>query len=458
MEIFANSAEGRGDSSAVAHPARPYSLPSRIRAGLADATLQRGILSLLNQAICSVTTFATAILIGRTCTQAELGIYYLALTVIVVLSNLQGELITAPYTIYRSRRTPQALPAYEGSVVAHQIIFLVAAAGIIAGMMVAAFVGLLPVTLGPVLAVVLLGSPFILLRGFIRYKAFADMQLGLTVWIDAISSVVQLSGLFLLAYWSAASVPKIYVVVSVASAMGCWLWLRAMRGRFRLEWSAVKNDWLQNWGFARWALISQLVGCSTPYIVPWLVTLYRSEADTGVLAACQTLCGIATMFVLGIAHLLTPKAAEAYAHHGVPALRRVLFIAGALFVAAVGSFCLLVMITDDWLLRFVYGNQFSGYGTILALLAFSVLANSISVVQGNGMWAVDRPRANLPGDAATLLATLGAAFLLIEPYGVLGAAIAVLTGSILGAIVRSITLHHLLRTVSRDEQSQGGEA
>ena len=120
VEIFGNSSEGRGDSAATIQSARPFGLAFKARALLANATLRRGFLSLVDQGICSVTTFATAILIGRACTQAELGIYYLALTVIVVLSNIQGELITAPYTIYRSRRTPKTLPLYEGSVFVHQ--------------------------------------------------------------------------------------------------------------------------------------------------------------------------------------------------------------------------------------------------------------------------------------------------------------------------------------------------
>ena len=407
MEVFGTASEGRADSAAISHPTSTSGMGVRLRALFANATFHRGILSLVDQGICSGTAFATAILIGRTCTQAELGIYYLALTVIIVLSNIQGELITAPYTIYRPRRSARTLPFYEGSVVAHQGIFILVAAALIAGMMAAAYRHVLPSALGPVLGIVLLGSPFILLRGFIRYKSFADMRIGLIVWIDAVASVVQLVGLVLLLQWSATSIPTIYAVIGLASAVACWLWYRTSRGCFRWSVPHVKRDWLQNWGFARWALLSQLVGCSTPYIVPWLVTLYRGESDTGVLAACQTLCGLAMMFVLGIAHLLTPKAADAYTRHGVHGLKHVLKVAGLLFVGGVGAFCAFILVTDDWLLRFVYGDKFAGYGGILTVLAFAVLANSVSVVMGNGIWAVDRPRANLIGDAVTLLLTLG---------------------------------------------------
>ena len=54
----------------------------------------------------------------------------------------------------------------------------------------------------------------------------------------------------------------------------------------------------------------------------------------------------------------------------------------------------------------VYGERCGGTGLILALAAASMLANSLSITAGNGLWALERPRANFAADACTLAVTM----------------------------------------------------
>ena len=99
----------------------------------------------------------------------------------------------------------------------------------------------------------------------------------------------------------------------------------------------------------------------------------------------------------------------------------------------------------------LFGDEFADTGSITTLLSISVLVNSIAIIAGNGLWAIDRPKANLLGDASTLVAAVATALFLIGPLGPLGAAIASVAGASAGAVVRCATFLLVVREVEAGE-------
>lgn len=55
----------------------------RIGAVAADPDIRRSALSVFDQATVSITNFATSVIIGWMCSQESLGVYYLALTMVL---------------------------------------------------------------------------------------------------------------------------------------------------------------------------------------------------------------------------------------------------------------------------------------------------------------------------------------------------------------------------------------
>jgi O-antigen/teichoic acid export membrane protein len=301
--------------------------------------------------------------------------------------------------------------------------------------------------LGPALVLVI-AAPFWLIRAFVRYLNFANLRFTDALAIDAVTAVIQLSLMAYLMLTDQLSAAATYVTMGVACAVTCTAWWFARRVPVQFALHRVWPDFRANWTFSRWALASQLVGCVTPYLLPWILVRARGEADTGTFAACTNLCGIATMFVLGLAHALTPQAARAFAAGGTEALNRLLARTTVLFVSGVGIFCIVVIAAGDFAMTLIYGPSFTGTHVAVSLLALGVLANSCAIITGNGLWAVNRPEANLVADTTVLLITLGAAALLIEPYGVTGAALCVLLGSSAGALTRFFVFRRVLREVA----------
>ncbi len=121
----------------------------------------------------------------------------------------------------------------------------------------------------------------------------------------------------------------------------------------------------------------------------------HNSAQAGVLAACINLVGVATMFITGLASYLTPRAALAFSRGGAAELRHVLRTAAAIYAAVLGAFALFVLATGDFLLLLVYGSKYAGYGAVMGVFAVSAVVLSMNVTLGNGLWALDRPKANL---------------------------------------------------------------
>lgn len=399
----------------------------------------KGLLSVFDQAIVSGTSFVTVVIIGRMTSPDELGLYYLTLSIVLVMLGIQEQLITAPYTVYFRRRHGTELALYAGSTwIHHFALTIVTVVGLLATIAVLSIAGSTSIVSG---LWALVGSgPLLLLRESVRRFAFANLELGAAIAVDFTVAVAQLGGLLLLAYMGGLTLFSIYGVMGGACALACLAWFLFNPPVVRFQRRQFVSDWWHNWAFSKWALRSFIVGNTTIYIMPWILNLAVGAAATGVLGACNTLVGVTTIFLAGVANVLTPQAAHAFAAGGRADLIRMLTRTAAILSLVLGSFCLLLLVTGDRLAVFVYGSQYQGCGPILTTLALSVWMTALGMTTGTGLWAIDQPKANLLADVWWSSVTLIAAVFLVFPFGAFGAALATLAGTTTAAIVRTVIL------------------
>jgi O-antigen/teichoic acid export membrane protein len=254
------------------------------------------------------------------------------------------------------------------------------------------------------------------------------------------------------------TVPIAFWVMAGACGVAAAGWFLTKPQKMVATWAAAYRDWWSNWAFSRWALASQLLGQTTAYIMPWALAAAWDEAATGVFGACNTLVGLANMFVLGLSNYLSPRAARAYAQGGLSELKQVLGTIIALFVVSLGLFAVASFFLGEWVAVLMYSEKYGealrGSGTIIGVLALGVVANSISMACGNGLWAMHRPAANFAADVCVMVAVVVGSVLLIPPLGPLGAAAATLLAHVTAASVRGWTLLRVMRDTGR----QGGAA
>lgn len=417
----------------------------------------KGMLSIFDQAIVSGTGFMTAAIIGRLTSPDELGLYYLALTIVLIVSGTQDQLVSSPYTVYSKRRSGSELSEYRGSAWIHILaLTLLAILGLIVAILVCSALGFTKIR--PGLWALLGAGPLLMLRDTIRRFAYADLRVMTVIPFDAVIAVTQLGGLALLGRYGKLSLFSIYAVMGAACTLACLGWFFLARPQVRFVRARYLTDWLHNWSFGKWALRTFLVGNTTPYVMLWILSFAAGAAATGVLGACTTLVGLTNVILTGLSNILTPQAAHAYVTGGAASLRRILFSTAAFLAFVLGGFCLFVLLTGDWLAVLVFGPPFAGTGAILLTLAFSMLFTSMGMVAGNGLWAIDEPQLNFVADVCCMVVTLLAAAILISSYGALGAALATMIGTLVSAVVRIITFFRHLESGDREPHASSSSA
>lgn len=402
-------------------------------------------LSVFDQAIVSGTNFVTSVVIGRAVGAEGLGVYALALSVVLLARAVQEQLVAAPYLVRNQQKPAGARPAFLGSVFAHQFALAIAAAAAFIGLGIAVGNGVGPAGLRSVVWLLAAAAPAFLLREFLRQVAFAHLRPLLAVRIDTTVAVIQIGGLLALAAASVLTIPGVFAVMASGclAAAAAWFFFQPVPVRFCRD--AVVRDWNENWCFGRWALASQLVGGAGLYVMPWIVAAVDGEKATGLFAAGGTLVGIANMFVNGLANYLSPKAARSYADGGVAALRSVLRTTAVAFTAFLGTFALLAIVAGEFAADAVYGGGFSSAGPVVGVLALGLWVNSMAITAGNGLWAIGKPQANFRADVVGLVAMVAATATLVPLFGgAIGGASALLAGGFADAAVRTAILRHTL--------------
>lgn len=428
--------------SAAAAMSRAGRWWAKLRRISSDPIALKSVLSLADQTLVSGTNFLTAIIVGRCCGQTALGAYFLALTVMLFVKGLQDQLIAGPYMIYCSRRQGDAARRYAGSLFVHQLVliaggtFTLAAAGVIS------FEASEQQRLFGLLSLVL---PLYLLREFVRSACFAQLRLLKAFAVDGFVAVLQLGGLIAAAAYGLLDDRLALIILGVACGAAAIAWLLLRTQSFVITGRDTLADWRHNWAFGRWALAGQLLANTAPYALPWILSFTHGAVETGAYAAGNTITGFANIFVVGLSNFFCPRAAQAYAEGGRPALVRFLTFAATTFCCVLGPITLLALALGDQSTRLVFGAGFEG-GALVAILMPAMFVNSLGMVAGNGLWAMERPRANFAADVCALCATMVATVSFVPTYGALGIAFATLAGATAGTIVRAWTLRSLLAT------------
>lgn len=400
---------------------------------------RRGAIALVDQGVVSVTSFATALLIGRHCGKADLGLYTLAWTLLSVSAELSGALITTPYTVFSPRLSRGRRRRYLGSMAVHQVAWmllftaalgLALAAGYATGRLSRRLVTLFAAS---AVALLLIG-----LKEFVRRVSFAQLRVGSACAMDAAASVLQLAGMAELLRAGSFSVAHTLLLMGLSSGLAAGAWLWHFRREIRFQPRRLYVDLAGNWMFARWVLGSGVLSAAARYIFPWMLAACQGSAATGLWASCMSLAAICNPLVIGMSNYALPRIATVYAQAGRRALRRKTASFCALFALSLLPWALGLSLAGDRLVTRVYGPAFTGTSVILALLSWNMWVNATLNPCSQGLFTLNRAKQDtaINGLWVGLLFTAG--IFAVRSYSALGAATALLASSVLTAAVRAL--------------------
>ncbi len=419
----------------------------QIKSLLLSRGATQGMLALFDQSIASVTTFLTMLLLAQSCSQDEVGIYSLCFSLVMLANVIQERALLSPYLVFVHQRENQSDDKLLGSTLVHQAVLAFLVTLSVSAYLVYLFVSNSNQQMTTSVVVLLFATPAMMLRDFVRTISFTHLKMRGALVVDAAVFVLQIGGIGLLAYLDLLTVPRALLVVGASCAVATVLWLATKQQDFSIEWTEVPGDWKKHWAYSKWLVAGRLLGNGSRLFMPWVVAWMIDLSSAGALAVCATLAGISWVFVRGINNLMRPRAVQALNHGGTKALVSELSLTAIIFSICLGSMCVVYLFAGDWLLRILYGPDFTDATPALIVLGFNTLATSLAMTSSNGLAALERPKGNFLGEAATFVTTVVLAVPLINAYGITGAAGAILGGSLASVVVMTAVLSRELRTL-----------
>ena len=417
---------------------------------LCGVTARKSSISLIDQVVVSGVNFITTVLLGRLCGPEELAKYSLGFTLIIIIFSVQETLITTPYTIYAHRLEEAALSEYRGAVLVQWGLLSALAMLTLAVWATVTLSSLGLPGLAPVLYVLSLFIPFYLLRNFARLLAFAHLDSNAALRIDLCAATMQLGAIIILSVKGLLSVMTIYLAIGAANAVVAVTWLALFRNEFTIRRQRILPAIRHHVSFGSWSLASRIVShLNSNILLLWLMVFVLGDTATGILAACMTIVGISNPFIIGIAQLLGPRIAQAFAESGLGEVLKVARKATIVIGLALGGFCCGALLFGENALRFIYGGLYGGHSSIITVLSISVLASTISLPAACGLLAFERPDVNLKSSVVGLLLTLAVASALVRPMGLLGVVYGLLCGEIGSSSVRWAYFFFLSQKIPR---------
>jgi O-antigen/teichoic acid export membrane protein len=419
-------------------PARPtpFAVSDDHKLSFWLALVRTRALALADQAVVSGTNFLTTIMIARWALPDELGIYAMAISLLVSWIAAQEALVLLPYTIHRHR--PQATPTeHAGSYLALSGLFSVVAIAMFSMAALGLSTASAPHGLVAATLVLAVAVPFASLREFGRRLALAHLRVQGALVLDLATSTLQLGGLAWLAWTGRLSATTACAAIGVAYAVSSVAWLYLSRESFAIQVGQLRKTMRRSWLLGKWLLATRIAESLHAQAVYWLLAVAIGTAATAAYAACMSIVSLGNPIILGLFNILLPQASLALANGGVNHLQRTVIRDTLLLGAAMALFCLLVAFGGERAMHLLFhGPYYQGQGHTLLVLALALLPSALGMPAANALAAIERPYGIFWASLTAMVVTVVLAWFFMLKWGLVGAAYGLLAGNAVGTLGR----------------------
>ena len=424
-----------------------------VEAALSNSSVRKGTLAVLSQGVISAANFLTIVIIGRTATPSDLGVYSLAFGVLGLAMVLESALVFTPYAVYRNRYDEQELRRYAGGSLVLFVFLLclltilfVAAGFLSTGGWLAPEHSVLFWTLAAV-------APCYLLHALARRISYAHLQFGRGLVIDTVRAVVQVASLLYFASRGNLTAATAFMCLGVACGLTGATWLFAARHRFSWNLTDVRATFSRNFAFGKWLLGSESISRLRLMIPTWILAVCVNTGTAGTYAALASLVTLINPFVMGFNNFFAPKAARTYARGGSDRLSKLVW-KGSLTLGGILCLYFFVMcIAGSVAVNFVYSGKFLGHAITIAVMAAARAIGLYGRLIGASLRAIERPDISFRFNLLGVITMIMIALALVHPWQLLGVACASLLGNVVATLGVSISFWRQMVRSRADNQS-----
>lgn len=396
---------------------------------LTHHAIRGSTLTVLDQAIVSISNFLTGVLVARAVAAEDFGVYSLLFIALGMLGGVQNALITGPLKVIGVRaQGVHAAEYFAAQLYLQLLLSAVLALG-------AALVFLLStsVDVETVLAFAVCLLLF-QLQELARITNLTKFSLGNLLLLDSFTHGFRLGLLVLLSIQGMLTSTSVFWAIALSCAIGT-----TMYGRRQYVSSSpalpLNKVAAENWGYGRWVLLETIAYTASTQAYFYFTALWVDARTAGALNAVVSLLNIVNVLQVGLMSFAIPKARQKLIEYGYDVWKRWLLRVGFVVTGLTALMVLVVAIFAEPLLSSLYTPFFAGYAFLVPILAFSYILTALNTTLSAVFLTARLPQVGLVGKAISAALTLSFAYPIIQLWGVKGAAFGLLATSAVWLIV-----------------------
>ncbi len=385
----------------------------------ANAWLGRGVWTLADQGLFTLTNFGLNILFARWLTPDEYGAFTVAFAFFLLLGAFHIAVLIEPLLIFAPSTYAHTLPDYFDTALSLHWRF-VAFAGVLIGT-----VGFLcwlrgAVILSSSLAALAVVTPFLLLLWLLRGMCYARGEhIVLAAWGSGLYLILMGAGIAYLSWhhWLSPT-SGIYLMGGASGLVSIWLSIR-----LGVHWRGTNSAQLrheviaQHWRYGRWSIMT--------YACVWIPEnlFYLLLSFWGGLGASAALRALVNpvLPLLRLQAALVPPLLTLFARTWTfTQVRQVRQLLGALTMGAF-SYWLVLGVYHRSIMAWLYDGQYQEYGMLLWVLGLVPCCGGVSTVLSAVLRARNRPELVFWAHATSAVTVLTVGIGLVAAWGLTGA-------------------------------------
>ena len=414
----------------VTAPARPTAV-ARFAAtlrtlGARRRIWQEGLSVLSEQALQSVTTLVTAVLLARAVGPEQYGAYVLGMSLVFFTEVLQRSCLAIPYTVFSQNRDPATRNTYLTHTLAQHVILSLAAAGVLLGLSVMLTPRTAWAAFLPAFALLVVGRN---LAVMCRSVTLAHMRMRALLIAGLTSNGLVLLSLGLFYATGLLSVRLACYVLAAGAVLFSILALGARWTMLRFAPAQFTSDAAANWRYGRWILLSTLANAAGTNILPWLTLLWWDARIVATVGALTTIACLMRPAMQALLAYLTPKLARHIVAAGNTSARRATLALTALLAVAAVFYTATFAFFGNRLLDWFYAGKYGHAALPLTLFAAAIGLRAVNLPPRALLAAEHRPKMLSIASAVASAACLITALCLVPRWAATGVALAFLIHS-----------------------------
>ena len=405
--------------------ARSLELTARRRV---TGLVRSGGIALIDQGTISLSNFLTSVIVARSLDLHGFGLFTLALTLLFAGNALQGALVTGPLNVLIAGRDQDGRRRFITTIGTIQLGLIVVLEGVALLGFVMSDAELAPVALA--VAVAILGWQT---QEFGRRVLYVEERYADALANDFLSYGGQVAACAILAAGGGMTTVTALLGVGCTSFAAGVLALIAVRHRLGVTPSLADARLSLHHGV--WLAAGEVAQFISARLPAFLVAAFVAVSASGILGAALLLLNPLNVVVFSLWSVVPMRLAKIRAEQGEEAAGRMFRHIQLVTTPPVVAFCVFAAVLGEILLDVLYGNQYSGYGWLVGILAVFSIVRFHSGLVIAGLWSRRMSRSIFTGHVVGAVVAIVAGVSLVATFGLAGAGLAMIVATTISTIV-----------------------